>query len=480
LFRLFFANNQSTLLIQTKSTCINGVKIMGFMRLKKSGSTSVASKSNASSSRSSSTEEVQSKDSANKTKHNNNKFMKKGQKLLFKVIAPHANTSNKKAAAHPQTPAHEASLATNTQKTPATKTLVEDDYDISHILQQQQQQLELLSSFEYKMRPKSEQEQGTVSASVLEEREMIRQQLFYAEATQGVEVTAQFRSLGRIEEEQQQQQQQQQHQQASIPSIIDTHLYPNTHHENRYNPQSTIHDDVSPIKTTSHNDESDSLPPTPQLDPSEADPVARFPAVKAAMEAHHTLGTTTTTITSSPVVAQRQQQQQQQSKRTTTVSPDNGESEKPFDESPPKVFAQEEGIRQVSPSPDKPFDEAMDELDHDNYDDDDVDVGLNQNTATAVGCSANVTRKLLDVFNCGDNFNDFTEFSGSSAPQIFSGTQCAPIGSNARGCRTVDAFYDNSCWTYQQAAQMKRPYYDERFAQRFTKVRIYRVFQCLF
>ena len=67
-----------------------------------------------------------------------------------------------------------------------------------------------------------------------------------------------------------------------------------------------------------------------------------------------------------------------------------------------------------------------------------------------------VTRKLLDVFNCG---NDFTEFSGS-----------AQYGQQPRSCRMVDAFYDNTCWTYREAANMKRPYYDETFAKRFLKV----------
>jgi hypothetical protein len=68
-----------------------------------------------------------------------------------------------------------------------------------------------------------------------------------------------------------------------------------------------------------------------------------------------------------------------------------------------------------------------------------------------------ITRKLLDAFNCGGD--DFSEFSGTAAQNT------------SRSCRLVDAFYDNTCWTYREAAAVKRPYYDERFAQRFLKVR---------
>ena len=84
--------------------------------------------------------------------------------------------------------------------------------------------------------------------------------------------------------------------------------------------------------------------------------------------------------------------------------------------------------------------------------------------------AGDVTRRLLNVFNCGD---DFTEFSGSAAQFV---QQRGPSSSDSqhyqqqRTCRLVDAFYDNSCWTYREAMAVQRPYYDEIFAQRFLKV----------
>ncbi|CAB9516042.1 expressed unknown protein [Seminavis robusta] len=129
---------------------------------------------------------------------------------------------------------------------------------------------------------------------------------------------------------------------------------------------------------------------------------------------------------------------------------------------------------------------TMDEEDDDDDDDDLVDddevdlfdeelnhgcgVTTTPNGTTVVSCNPaaagcgnpalpttneDVSRQLLEAFNCGD---DFTEFSGSAVHHA-----------KQRSCRLVDAFYDNTCGNYRDAVHMKRPYYDERFAQRFIK-----------
>lgn len=277
--------------------------------------------------------------------------------------------------------------------------------------------------------------------SVMEERELIRQQLFYED--QGVEVAAQFSPKG-------------------------TTLYPVTSEQKiGHQPQSSPprsrytrskkpakeeeekKEDVAPPTVVSPEPEKQSsgtnkskfekdspLPSTPSMEPSEIDPLEHFPAVAAAVakaEASRprALGAEHATVTSS---------------WTVVTPPTPSSPERPFDEvegpeDPTIAEIENAASKQESANNEKsviPKEDTNGERDEEEEEE-----------------KEGITRKLLDVFNCGD---DFTEFSGTAMQ-------------NMRSCRLVDAFYDNACWTYRDAAAVKRPYYNENFAQRFLKVR---------
>ena len=472
---------------------------MGFLGSKK-GSKSVTSKSIASNSNDGIT--TKSTDSANNKKN----LLKKGQKLLQKVVSSKASTStiakSTTAATYPETPSNGVAAAT---KTPAT-TLLQNENEPSTLVnryhsnyQHNQNQTTtpaaraIVSSKAVEYGTDQDQDYDVTSKEVLEERERIREELFGDDnGEEGIEVTAQFRQpYG-------QQQQQQQHDQG-VPTAITAsarqHLSGEEEKKEDDSPS-------SPPGKSYKNSNHDSLPPTPELDPCEADPVARFPAVQAAMAARKAVvvppspdaqpKTTTTGIDTSPsfpllsttaaaavattTTTNTKNRMAQTTARTTTAQPVSPSPEKPFDEDPthPKDPSVEHETGAYSPSPEKPFDEDPIRVMEPHNEPKQEDF-FQLAAAAAAGCTSganvnddgkplNVTRKLLDVFNCG-NDNDFTEFSGSS--------EYTKTAHHSRSCRLVDAFYDNTCyWTYREATQMNRPYYDEQFAQRFLRVRI--------
>ena len=449
---------------------------MGFLGSKKT-SKSVASKSIASHSNDGTTK---STDSANKKK-----LLKKGQKLFQKVVSSKsASAAAGEKAVSPKTPSNGVAAAT---KTPAT-TLLQDEpsamanrYHSNYQHNQNQTTARAnVSSKAVEFGADQGEDYDVTSKEVLEERERIRQELFGDDDEEGIEVTAQFRQPNA----QQQQQQQQQQQPAAITA---RQQFPRE--EEKKEDDSPSSPQVKSYKNTNNNQEIDSLPSTPELDPAEADPVARFPAVQAAMAARSvvvppspeaqpkiaTIDTapsfpllSTTSAAAMATTTNTHRTAQTATRTAATAHPVSPSPEKPFDEdlTRPKdpTILEMKHETEHSPSPEKPFDEVEPkEPEQEDF----FQLAAKAATGCTSGATANVqddtvTRKLLDVFNCGNN--DFTEFSGSS--QYTKTT-------NHRSCRLVDAFYDNTCyWTYSEATQMNRPYYDEQFAQRFLRVRI--------
>ena len=326
---------------------------------KKSSGTSVASRSLASS-----TEGNKSTDSSG----NHHKLLKKGQKLFQKVIPSktfHSTTSTSKN--YPATPSHLAPTAT----TPAT-TLLQNDPTTSLVKQQQQPHHQQQPPFyhqthasvssqavevPYDATTANGNHDNHLSNAILEERERIRQQLFYEE--EGVEVTAQFRQDG-----------------GPLPAPTantNTNTNTNTHRQptttstvaRRRQEEEKKEEDAPaspPAKSSKYKE--DSLPPTPELDPSEADPVARFPAVQAAILASKKAPPAT--------LPQPQQQQQPQPASSTMnielVASSNASAQmasiassrtstRYYTAAQPTPTQVAATVVPVSPSPEKPFDE---------------------------------------------------------------------------------------------------------------------------
>ena len=311
--------------------------------------------------------------------------------------------------------------------------------------------------------------------SVLDEREFIRQQLFYEE--QGVEVAAQFSP--------------------SPNGTSRTTLYPASIQNPPRQQQKEILTTsversvaVSPDNHYSFEKPAQTpLPPTPQLEPSEVDPLKHFPAVAAAVakaEASRrhrapvvvrTVSENSNSVSETSAISGQQQQHQRPGMATqtpsasllpkTVVTPPTPSPEKPFDEvdgpEDPTIAEMEQMERQRKAAHRRPFslgatkESKESAVSSEKAQKEESVPPETRGQAEEEKEDKDITRKLLDAFNCGGD--DFTEFSGSTAQNT------------SRSCRLVDAFYDNTCWTYREAAAVKRPYYDERFAQRFLKVR---------
>jgi hypothetical protein len=295
-----------------------------------------------------------------------------------------------------------------------------------------------------------------IEKETLEEQERIRQQLF--EEEEGIEVTARFRPSA--SQQQQQQQQPQPHSSFSRHEEEEEEKKEETTESSSCTPESSIkkkkkrrsksHPKRSSTTTAVvvSPDHETSIPNTPYLHLTEEyDPVNYFPAVTAAQAK----------------AKERQEKliKEQEMKRIASLaSASAASSAQQSAESRLSVTVQKKtkSIQKVKSShvvsPGRPFDEDGPE---DEYD-------INEKYADAQDEGGKLgeshidaeteAQKLLELFHCGD---DFTEFSGSA----MAGT---------RSCRLVDSFYDSTCGTYLDATQMKRPFYDELFAQRFLKV----------
>ena len=366
-----------------------------------------------------------------------------------------------------------------------------------------------------------EDEEEEEDVAILQERERIRQQLFYEE--QGVEVTAQFRQTSTAttkassnnasrrspfarknrNRNEQEEKKEEAATATNIDSITTTNIatpnksykgYSNddsqmNNHSLTYSPAQTPETNADDYRNKSVDTSSSSLamslPPTPILNGLEADPVARFPAVAAAVWAKESQFKTHLCNTHDFLTA------------TETETATNNHVD--FALFPPSAMtglddttvAAVTTANVVSPSPERPFDEAGTRPEDPTIKEIENTTGNTTSTATTSIVTTDnnknnnaegkdVTRKLLDVFNCGEtptatSPTDFTEFSSGSTYHIqySAHPQHQEKGIQQKACRLVDVFYDNTCWTYREAIATKRLFYDEVFAQRFLKVSIY-------
>lgn len=419
------------------------------------------------------------------------KLLSRRQKLLKRVVGRHKSMNKKNSSVSSglqqreedksitasdiaaQTPRN----ATMAQTTPRTTMTIASDPDAEASWQQRQQSTEEQQQQQQKVHSRASDKEeeiylddpnfsfvgsvvgdGDATASVLEEREVIRQQLFYEE--QGVEVTAQFRSSSNnnthhtLSERTQQQQSPQQQQQQQHTRAGEQQHEEEKKEDEPLNSETPVH-----------------LPPIPVIEPAEVDPATHFPAVTAAVAAANA-----SRPRPPPIAVPRPQS-------TVTAATD---LTSPSASAPAPEQATAGGcsianlVTPATPSPEKPFDEqgqgpedpTICEIERAQsmgaetaYSEEDEEDEAMTMASTAAHTykddneqQQDVTKKLLDVFNCGD---DFTEFSGTAQSWT---------GAETQACRLVDAFYDNTCWTYREAATMQRPFYDENFAVRFLKV----------